>query len=108
LAVEPERRVGGVVDRGDRLTCRQDHRERRPALARDVDGVKAGRHKLDRVADVDRRPVREEVVDVSEGLLEGLLLRDRQPHVDCFCCRARARRKCEYGDRGGKSRLSPE
>ena len=64
LAVEPERDAGGVVGPGDRLSGRQNQPERRPALSRDVDGVEPGRHELDGIADVDRRPVREEVVDV--------------------------------------------
>jgi hypothetical protein len=67
--------------------------------------VKPGRHEPDRVADPDRRAVREEVVDVGELPLEGLLLCRRQTHVDDFGCGARARGYREHNDRGDECRL---
>jgi hypothetical protein len=55
---------------------------------------------------MDRRPVREEVVDVRAGALELLLGGCRQTHVDGLGCRARARWcHCEHADADGYCRL---
>jgi hypothetical protein len=50
--------------------------------------------------------VREEVIDVGELLLEGLLLCRRQTHIDDLRCGARARGYREHGNSGGYCRLS--